>query len=93
MDMLHCHIPNTYSRLLYSILLRSTVSRAALDVTVSRLSGKSIDDEHGESGKTKYDITGYDNVMFMKYREQCLANNSSYKTGSLFLVGPASIID
>ncbi|KAK2157067.1 hypothetical protein NP493_1915g00000 [Ridgeia piscesae] len=33
------------------------VSNAALDVMTSRLSGQSIDDYHGQSGKTKFDIT------------------------------------
>ncbi|KAI0216967.1 hypothetical protein LSAT2_028645 [Lamellibrachia satsuma] len=33
------------------------VSRAALDVMSTQVIGKSIDDYHGQSGRTKYDIT------------------------------------
>lgn len=42
------------------------VSNAALDVMTSRVSGQSIDDLHGQSGKTKYDITGTRITSFTK---------------------------
>ena len=49
----------------------SAVSSAALDVMSTKLTGKSIDDHHGQSGKTKYDITGYD-VHVLKLKEHSL---------------------
>ncbi|KAI0219814.1 BPI fold-containing family C protein [Lamellibrachia satsuma] len=42
------------------------VSSAALDVMSTKLTGKSIDDHHGQSGKTKYDITGTRITSFEK---------------------------